>query len=142
MSLYSGLTRDGQRIVFNPSNIHRESTVLTPMLIRFFSRNAHDNQDQNFKKLKQECIKYIVMLMKNHDKSSEAVDLLKYISMILRQFYFPIDENDRRIENETTKFISTNLSKFQYVQSARIHCLDMLNALIRCNEHSRMNWSI
>ncbi|CAF4766808.1 unnamed protein product, partial [Rotaria sp. Silwood2] len=159
-SLYGGLTRDGQIVVFNSSHIHRESTVLTPMLIRFFSGNDPDKQDQNLKRLKQECIKYFVTLIKNHDESFEAVDLciaticlydieylqnnldiisnsflrmctnrLKYISMILRQLYFSVDENDRSIENETTKFISTNISKFQYVESARIHFLDMLNSL-------------
>ncbi|CAF2587991.1 unnamed protein product [Rotaria sp. Silwood2] len=75
MSLYDGLTRDGQTVVFSASHIHRESTVLTSMLIRFFSRNNLDKQDQNLKKLQQECIKYFVMLIKNHDESSEAVDL-------------------------------------------------------------------
>ncbi|CAF1353297.1 unnamed protein product [Rotaria sordida] len=158
--LYGGLRRDGQTVVFDPSHIHRESTVITPILIRFLSGKDHDKQDQSLKKLKQECIKSFVIRMENHDESSEAIDLciaticfynieyiqenlkmisdsllrmslnrLKYISMILRQFYFVADENDRSMENETTKFISTTIEKFQYVESARINFLDLLDSL-------------
>ncbi|CAF3493769.1 unnamed protein product [Rotaria sp. Silwood1] len=160
ITLYGGLKRDGQTVVFDPLHIHRESTAVTPILIRFLSRKDHDKQDQGLKKLKQECIKSFVMRMENHDESSEAVDLclaticfynieyvqenlktisssllhmsmnrLKYISMILRQFYFAVDENDQFIENETTKFISTTIEKFQYVESARIHFLNWLDSL-------------
>ncbi|CAF3276523.1 unnamed protein product [Rotaria sp. Silwood2] len=49
--------------------------------------------------------------------------------MILRQFYFAADEKDLSLENETTIFISTCIKKFQYVESARIHFLDLLNSL-------------
>ncbi|CAF3872280.1 unnamed protein product, partial [Rotaria sordida] len=160
ISLYGGLKRDDQTVVFDPSHIHRESTAITPILIRFLSEKDHDKQDQYLKKLKQECIKSFVIRMENHDESSEAVDLfiaticfynieyvqenlktisssllymsmnrLKYISMILRQFYFANDENDRSMENETTKFISITIEKFQYVESARINFLDLLDSL-------------
>ncbi|CAF4930573.1 unnamed protein product, partial [Rotaria sp. Silwood1] len=160
ITLYGGLTRDGQTVVFDPSHIHRESTAITPILLRFLFENDHDKQDQRLKKLKQECIKSFVMRIENHDESSEAVDLciaticfynieyvqdnlkmisssllrmsmnrLKYISMILRQFYFASDVNDRSIENETTKFISTIIEKFQYVESARINFLDLVDSL-------------
>ncbi|CAF1210204.1 unnamed protein product [Rotaria sordida] len=160
IALYGGLTRDGQSIVFNPSHIHRESSILTPILIRFLSANDRDKQDQNFKKLQQECLKSFVMRMENHDESLEAVDLciaticlynieyiynnldiisnsflricmnrLKYISMILRQFYFTTDENDLSMEKETTKFISISINKFQFVEAARFYFLDMLNSL-------------
>ncbi|CAF2837444.1 unnamed protein product [Rotaria sp. Silwood2] len=160
IALYGGLARNGQTVIFNPSCIHRESTVLTPMLIRFLFENDRNKQDQNLKKLKQECIKSFAIRMENHDESSEAVDLciaticlynieylqdtldiisnsflricmnrLKYISMILRQFYFVADEKDLSMENETTKFISTSIEKFQYFESARIHFLDLLNSL-------------
>ncbi|CAF1097185.1 unnamed protein product [Rotaria sordida] len=54
---------------------------------------------------------------------------LKYISMILRQFYFVTDEKDQSIENETTKFISICINKFQYSESAKIHFLNLLNSL-------------
>ncbi|CAF5149515.1 unnamed protein product, partial [Rotaria sp. Silwood1] len=35
ITLYGGLTRDGQTVVFDPSHIHRESTAITPILLRF-----------------------------------------------------------------------------------------------------------
>ncbi|CAF4604917.1 unnamed protein product [Rotaria sp. Silwood1] len=160
IALYGGLTRTGQTVIFNASYIHRESTSLTPILIRFLSENDRNKQDQNFKKLRQECIKSFVMRIENHDESSEAVDLciaticfynieyiqenlkmisssflrmcinrLKYISMILRQFYFTADDDDQFMENEATKFISICMEKFQYVESARIHFMDLLNSL-------------
>ncbi|CAF5066407.1 unnamed protein product, partial [Rotaria sp. Silwood1] len=160
ITLYGGLKRNDRIVVFDPSHIHRESTVLTPILIRFLSEKDHDKQNQALKKLKQECIKSFVMRIENHDESSEAVDLciaticfynieyiqdnmkmisnsllrmimnrLKYISMILRQFYFTADENDQTMENETTKFVSNCIEKFQYVESARIHFLDLLDSL-------------
>ncbi|CAF3536379.1 unnamed protein product [Rotaria sp. Silwood1] len=160
IALYGGLTRNGQSIVFNPWHIHRESSVLTPILIGFLSANDCDKQDQNFKKLQQECLKSFVMRMEKHDESVEAVDLciaticlydieyihnnldiisdsflcicinrLKYISMILRQFYFATDENDLSMEQETTKFISTSINKFQLIEASRFHFLDMLNSL-------------
>ncbi|CAF1362759.1 unnamed protein product [Rotaria sordida] len=155
ITLYGGLKRDGQTVIFDPSYIHRESTVLTPILIRFFCE-----QDQNLKKLKQECIKSFVIRIENHDETSETIDLciattcfynieyiqenlksisnsllrmsmnrLKYISMILRQFYFSTNENDQLMENEITKFISTTIENFQYVESARIHFLNLLDSL-------------
>ncbi|CAM4805742.1 unnamed protein product [Rotaria magnacalcarata] len=49
--------------------------------------------------------------------------------MILRQFYFASDENNQSMEEETTKFISICIEKFQYVESARFYFLDMLNSL-------------
>ncbi|CAF4068820.1 unnamed protein product, partial [Rotaria sordida] len=49
--------------------------------------------------------------------------------MILRQFYFVANENDRYTENEITKFISTTIEKFQYVESVRINFLDLLDSL-------------
>jgi hypothetical protein len=58
-----------------------------------------------------------------------SMNRLKYISMILRQFYFTDDENDRSIENETTKFISTVREKFQYGKSTRVQFLNLLNSL-------------
>ncbi|CAF4621682.1 unnamed protein product, partial [Rotaria sp. Silwood2] len=160
ITLYGGLKRDGSVVMFDPSDIHRESTAITPMLIRFLSDNDCNKQKQNLKKLKQECIKSFAIRIENHDESLEAVDLciaticfynieyiqenlkmisnsflrmcrnrLKYISMILRQFYFAADEKDLSLENETTIFISTCIKKFQYVESARIHFLDLLNSL-------------
>ncbi|CAF2963995.1 unnamed protein product [Rotaria sp. Silwood2] len=160
IALYGGLTRDDQIVVFNPSHIHRESSALTPMLIDFLSENGRNKQDQNFKKLKQKCIKSFVMRMKNHDESWEAVDLciaticlynieylqdnldiipnsflrictnrLKYISMILRQFYFTPDKKDLSMENEATKFIANCMEKFRYFESARINFLNMLDSL-------------
>ncbi|CAF1402491.1 unnamed protein product [Rotaria sordida] len=48
ITLYGGLTRDDQTVVFNSSHIHQESTALTPMLIRFLSGNDRNKQDQNF----------------------------------------------------------------------------------------------
>ncbi|CAF4500844.1 unnamed protein product, partial [Rotaria magnacalcarata] len=160
IALYGGLAREGQSVVFNPRHIHRESSVLTPILVRFLSENDHDKQDQRLKKLQQECLQLFVMRMEKHEESSDAVDLciaticlynidyiqsnldiisnsflricmnrLKYISMILRQFYFASDENDQSMEEETTKFISICIEKFQYVESARFYFLDMLNSL-------------
>ncbi|CAF4096500.1 unnamed protein product [Rotaria sp. Silwood2] len=160
IALYGGLTRDGQSVVFNPWHIHRESSVLTPILICFLSANDREKQDQNLKKLQQECLQSFIMRMEKHDESLEAVDLciaaiclynieyihnnldiishsflricmnrLKYISMILRQFYFTMNENDLSMEKETTKFISTSINKFQFVEAARFYFLDMLNSL-------------
>ncbi|CAF1332348.1 unnamed protein product [Rotaria magnacalcarata] len=160
IALYGGLAREGQSVVFNPRHIHRESSVLTPILVRFLSENDHDKQDQRLKKLQQECSQLFVMRMEKHEESSDAVDLciaticlynidyiqsnldiisnsflricmnrLKYISMILRQFYFASDENNQSMEEETTKFISICIEKFQYVESARFYFLDMLNSL-------------
>ncbi|CAF2498080.1 unnamed protein product [Rotaria sp. Silwood2] len=71
-----------------------------------------------------------------------SMNRLKYISMILRQFYFTADDNDRSMENETTKFISTIIEKFQYVESARSNFLDLLDSLrssvarLRCSSTS------
>ncbi|CAF1432644.1 unnamed protein product, partial [Rotaria sp. Silwood1] len=54
ITLYGGLKRNDRIVVFDPSHIHRESTVLTPILIRFLSEKDHDKQNQALKKLKQE----------------------------------------------------------------------------------------
>ncbi|CAF1312917.1 unnamed protein product [Rotaria magnacalcarata] len=160
ITLYGGLNRNDQSVIFNPSHIHRECSVLTPALIRFFSEQDRNRQDQNLNKLQQECLKLFLIRIDNHDESPEAIDLciaiiyfynieyiqdnldiisnsllrksmnrLKYISMILRQFYFTADENDRLMENEATNFISNVIEKFQYVETARIHFLDLLNSL-------------
>jgi hypothetical protein len=160
ITLYGGLKRDDRTITFDPSRIHRESTVITPILIRFLALRDPAKQDQGLKKLKQECIKSFLTRIEKHDESYETVDLciaviclydieyvqdnwtiisnsllhkttnrLKYISMILRQFYFTSDENDRSSENETTKFISIAIQKFQYGESARVQFMDLLNSL-------------
>jgi hypothetical protein len=160
ITLYGGLKRDGQMVVFDPFRIHRESAAITPMLIRFLSIKDRSKQDQGLKKLKQECIKSFVARTQNHDESWETVDLcvaticlygieyvqdnltaitgiilqmtmnrFKYMSMILRQFYFASDENDRSIENETTKFIGMVVEKFQYGESARVQFLDLLDSI-------------
>ncbi|CAF1283491.1 unnamed protein product [Rotaria sordida] len=160
ITLYGGLKRNDQAVIFDPSHIHRECSIITPILIRFFSGPDPNRQNQNLKKLQEECLKSFLVRMNNHDESSESIDLciaiicfynieylqdnldiisnsllrkcmnrLKYISMILRQFYFTADRNDRSMEDEITKFISTVIEKFQYVEAARIHFLDLLNSL-------------
>ena len=56
---------------------------------------------------------------------------LKYALMLLRQFYFPTDEDDQSIEKEATKFISMAVEKFQYVRFPRVHFLELVNLLRR-----------
>ncbi|CAF4432179.1 unnamed protein product [Rotaria magnacalcarata] len=73
IALYGGLAREGQSVVFNPRHIHRESSVLTPILVRFLSENDHDKQDQRLKKLQQECLQLFVMRMEKHEESSDAI---------------------------------------------------------------------
>ena len=157
--LYGGLTRDGENLLFNPSCIHRESSILTPILIRLFSTIDYDKQDQHLQIFQQECLKLFVMRIEKNDESLETIDLciaviclfnieyiqnnlnimsnsflsiclnrFKYVSMILRQFYFPVNENDLIIENQTTEFLSIIIEKFQSVRT-RFYFLHLLDTL-------------
>ncbi|CAF3791582.1 unnamed protein product [Rotaria sp. Silwood1] len=160
ITLYGGLKRNDQAVIFDPSYIHRECSIITPALISFFCEQDPNSQNQNLKKLQEECLKSFLVRMNNHDECPQSIDLctaiicfynieylqdnlstisnsflckcmnrLKYISMILRQFFFTADRNDRWMEDEITKFISTAIEKFQYVEATRIHFLDLLNSL-------------
>jgi hypothetical protein len=125
ITLYGGLKREEASVVFDPFYIYRESTAVTPILVRFLSRRNRNEQDQNIIILKEECLRLLLIRMENHDESAETVDLciaticmygidyvhenvkmisnslfrmcmnrFKYISMILRQFYFADRRND------------------------------------------------
>ena len=166
--LYGGLKREGKNVLFDPSYIHRESTIMTPILINFLSVNDLTKQGQAWRRLRQECIHPFLARIENHDESPETVDLciailclfdieyiqeniniisksllrlirerLKYISMILRQLYFPSETDDRSIENEVTGLIGIVIDKFQYVESARVQFLDLLDVLKRGIAHLR-----
>ncbi|CAF4748703.1 unnamed protein product, partial [Rotaria sp. Silwood2] len=54
ITLYGGLKRDGSAVVFYPFYIYRESTAITPILIRFLFRS---NQHENITMIKSECLK-------------------------------------------------------------------------------------
>ncbi|CAF4366070.1 unnamed protein product [Rotaria sp. Silwood2] len=54
---------------------------------------------------------------------------LKYISMILRQFYFAGDRNDTLDSKKVTKFISSMIEKFQYSKASKLQYLNLLNSL-------------
>ncbi|UJR20398.1 hypothetical protein I4U23_023529 [Adineta vaga] len=160
ITLYGGLKRDNQTIIFDPSHIHRESSTITSILIPFLSLKDRSKQDQNLKKFKLEIIQSFLAHIDNNDESYETIDLciatlcvydidyvqenrdrisnsllqktidrLKYMSMILRQFYVPSDGNDRSIENETTNLISIAVEKFQYGDSARVQFFDFLHLM-------------
>ncbi|CAF2498035.1 unnamed protein product [Rotaria sp. Silwood2] len=53
---------------------------------------------------------------------------LKYISMILRQYYF-VHGSDSLHEKEATKFISMVIQKFQYGELSNVQFLDLLNSI-------------
>jgi hypothetical protein len=160
ITLYGGLKRNGETTVFDPFHIYRESTAVTPILIRFLSKLTCNRQDQNIIILKDECLRILLARKHNQDESPETVDVciaticlygidyvrenakiiseslirmsmnrLKYISMILRQFYFIGNRTDDSIENETTKFISSVIEKFQYDESSKVQFLNLLNSL-------------
>ncbi|CAF0813097.1 unnamed protein product [Adineta ricciae] len=159
ITLYGGLKRDNQTVTFDSFHIHRESAIMTPMLVRSLSADNRSKQDPMIK-LKQEIIQTFLSHIKKHDESDEMIDLciatlcvcdieyvknnhdiipfsllkmtidrLKYISMILRQFYFPSDENDRSVENQISQLIATAIDKFHYGDSSRIQFLDFLHLL-------------
>ena len=58
-----------------------------------------------------------------------AISRFKYVSMILRQFYFVNDENDRSIENETTTFISRLTGKLHLDQLSKEFFVNLLDSL-------------
>ncbi|CAF1266860.1 unnamed protein product [Adineta ricciae] len=159
ITLYGGLKRDNQTVTFDCSHIHRESEIMTPILVRSLSADNRSKQDPMIK-LKQEIIQTFLSHIGKHDESNEMIDLciatlcvcdieyvknnqdiipfsllkmtidrLKYISMILRQFYFPSDNNDHSVENQISQLIATAVDKFQYGDSSRIQFLDFLHLL-------------
>ena len=148
--LYGGLKRHEQTIVFDPLYIYRESTTVTPILIEFFS-----TIDQNLMVIKEECLKTLRKRLEQHDESSEIIDLciaiiclsgmenvqiisnslliktlnrLKYISMILREFYTSDDEIGRSIINETKQFLGNRTEKMNEVSNKR-KFLELLHSL-------------
>ncbi|CAF2543739.1 unnamed protein product [Rotaria sp. Silwood2] len=160
ISLYGGLKRDGPDIVFDPFYIYRESTVVTPMLIHFLSKNNLSNQNENIMMIKQEFLKLLLTRIESQDESCDTVDLciaiislygidyvqdnlkiisssllrmsmhrLKYISMILRQFYFAGDRNDPLDSKRVTTFISSMIENFQYGKASKLQYLNLLNSL-------------
>ncbi|CAF2673503.1 unnamed protein product [Rotaria sp. Silwood2] len=160
ISLYGGLKRDGPDIVFDPFYIYRESTVVTPMLIHFLSKNNLSNQNENIMMIKQEFLKLLLTRIESQDESCDTVDLciaiislygidyvqdnlkiisssllrmsmhrLKYISMILRQFYFAGDRNDPLDSKIVTTFISSMIENFQYGKASNLQYLNLLNSL-------------
>ncbi|CAF1482713.1 unnamed protein product, partial [Adineta steineri] len=161
ITLYGGLKRDNTTIVFDPFRIHRESTLVTPVLIHFLTMKIHNKQDQSIFKITQEFFKIIKTQIQNHnDENSDVVDVclaviclngidyvrqnakfitnslfhmcmkrLKYISMILRQFYFTNNSDDRSVEDETTKIISTVMKKCSCGEFSTEEFLHLLNLL-------------
>ena len=125
ISLYGGLKKEGERVIFRSIYIYRESIAVTPILVRFLSTNDSNTHDTMMTLIKQECLRLLIERIENNDESPETVDLciaticlfgfdyihennnklisnsllrmslnrLKYVSMILRQFYFTNDEN-------------------------------------------------
>ena len=67
----------------------------------------------------------------------KTMSRLKYMSMILRQFYFPTDEHDRSIENQITKFISKIIHNSKWSESTREQFLCLLNSLRSSVAHLR-----
>ncbi|CAF3500287.1 unnamed protein product [Rotaria sp. Silwood1] len=78
---------------------------------------------------------YGIDFMRQNDKIMSNVSFnmsisrFKYVSMILRQFYFANDENDRSIENETTTFISRLTKRVHVDQSSKQLFLGFLDSL-------------
>ncbi|CAF3704955.1 unnamed protein product [Rotaria sp. Silwood1] len=73
--LYFGLKKDGSTVVFDPFHIYRESTAVTPILIRFLTKNNRNKQNENIIMIKQECLKAIVTQIEDHTESCETIDL-------------------------------------------------------------------
>lgn len=152
ISLYGGLTRNGTNILFNAQHISRESSLLTPLLIKLIQGNLDENQ------LKQQCLKLFVERIEKEDQSVETIDLclsivcldnieyiqnnfdrlsksfvslclnrLKSLSMILRQIFVPLAENDQTIENATTQFISMSIQSY----GTRFAFINLFNSLKR-----------
>ncbi|CAF4571991.1 unnamed protein product [Rotaria sp. Silwood1] len=57
-----------------------------------------------------------------------SLSRLKYMSMILRQYYF-VNGNDSLHEKEATKFIKMVIQNFQYSESSNVQFLDLLNSM-------------
>ncbi|CAF2765833.1 unnamed protein product [Rotaria sp. Silwood2] len=160
ITLYGGLKRDNQSIVFDPFHMYRESTAVTQILIRFLSIKDRNKNDKNLINIKEDFKEALLTRIEIDDQSSETVDLciaticlygidfvrktdkiisngffnmsvsrFKYVSMILRQFYFASDENDRSIENEATTFISTLIKIVNLDQSSKKLFISLIDSL-------------
>jgi hypothetical protein len=111
ITLYGGLKRDGETVIFDPFYIYRESTVVTPILIRFLSKLNRDRQDQNILNyIREECLRTLLPRIEQQDESHETIDLCIAIICL-----YGIDYIQQNLKTISISLIHLSMNRFKYI---------------------------
>ncbi|CAF3668953.1 unnamed protein product [Rotaria socialis] len=140
--IYGGVSRKSH-ILFEPQNIHRESPVLTPILIRYFTTVKGQSHDEKVNELVKNCKKTLIYLLENnlvveatdvvivilclvgieylwqHEENIKLIIWLKVLarmknaSRILRHLYVRHNLLDVEVENEAKTFFLRSIQQYK-----------------------------
>ncbi len=110
ITLYGGLKRDGEAVVFDPFHIYRESTAVTTILIRFFSKSNRIHYDENLIILKEECLQSLLRRLKSQDESCETIDLC-----IATICLYGIDYVRKNIKSISNSLIRMSMNRLKHI---------------------------
>lgn len=136
ITLYGGLRQDETKMIFDPSRMHRESSFVTPLIIQYISNKSQSHQVKIIQ-FEKKCMQRLSTIENNDNLVevvdalitmlcvfgvkklftlpslwsttvfSMALNRLKHVSMIIRQFYVVTDY--KVIHGSLTSYLNQQL---------------------------------
>ncbi|CAM4931504.1 unnamed protein product [Rotaria socialis] len=110
ITLYGGLKRENQSIVFDPYHIYRESPTITAILTRLLSRKDRQTNNQNLINIEQDILKALMARIETNDESWETVDLC-----IATICLYGIEFVQKNEKITSSVIFDMSLTRFKYV---------------------------